>query len=278
MFDSCHSGTAAKGGIGASRKHHRPDDEDPNPTGAVDKNAALDVGGFVLISGCQSKQSSYEYTTTDNRTFGTLTFFLTEVIETFDNNDQAITYDDIFPTVKRLVSSESPQEPGISGIQSNKFVFCDESAFSEPCLIVQPENDFVLVPAGKSLGLTVDSILAVYSPRTRKFGKEFAQPYAKIRITELLKDGNAKAEAIDEVAIEADSRAVVETLSLSANPIRVFFDTQGESFVNESNSSDTSVPDVDTLNSIRDAILRDDILTLSNLSSAMNLTRRSRSG
>jgi len=192
ILDSCHSGTAVKG-LGAGKERRIPRDErtpPPSPEYALGERGTsqdlsdirLDSIQYVLISGCLSKQSSFEHYAGGTE-HGALTYFLTEEL---NKAKKAMTYRDIMDAVITNVQTTYPnQRPQLEGTSLDQYVFSDSTSIAQPYVIASPVgNKSVKLLAGLVHGLTVGSVFYVYAPGAKEF-KDTMTAIARIILSEV---------------------------------------------------------------------------------------------
>ncbi len=190
IFDSCHSGTSTRA-AGLARDIPADDRVPPPPPDYALSTRGVSEGendlrpenlNYVLISGCTSGESSYEYTF-DGKAHGTLTYFLTQELR---KAGAAATYRDVMDNVIGQVNAVYPtQHPGLEGIAADRYAFSDSSSIAQPYILAAPlDSTTVTLSAGQIHGLTAGSIFDVYSPGTKRFS-DTEKPIARAALTKV---------------------------------------------------------------------------------------------
>jgi hypothetical protein len=188
LFDSCHSGTAARatGKVRTVGKDERP----PPPPDAFTLGArGIEEGEqawrprdakYVLLSGSASDQLSHEYFA-DGQANGAFTYFFAKEVRAATGK---VTYQDVMDKVKGNVNARfSSQEPQIEGSSRHNALFSDETGLAQNHILTDPiGQDRVAVRAGSVQGLTAGSLYDVYAPGTKTFSPP-AAPVAKVELT-----------------------------------------------------------------------------------------------
>lgn len=192
ILDSCHSGTGLKGTTAGKERRIPADDRTPpaDPPYALSQRGIgqglndirMENVSYVLISGCLSKQSSFEHYA-NGAEHGALTYFLTQEL---NKANHGVTYRDIMDLVKDKVHNTYPnQYPQLEGTLMDNYVFSDSSSIAQPYYLVSPGgSNTVKVAAGNVHGLTVGSIFYVFNPETKTF-KDTLNAVARVILTEV---------------------------------------------------------------------------------------------
>jgi hypothetical protein len=221
ILDSCHSGSATRGGSDVRRV---PDDERQPParggTAARTAEGKTDFGAkdpeYVLITGSMPHELSNEFDVNGVRQ-GALTHFLTSALLTVSPRT---TYKTIMETVGAQVTSEfNSQHPQIEG-QESRVLFGLERVVTIPYLLVQPQPPSAVVEGGTIYGLAPGSELDVYAPGTIDFAT--AKAAARIRVTTKIDGQRAEAEILSGGPVEKASRAVIKTRSYPDAKLRIY--------------------------------------------------------
>jgi hypothetical protein len=211
IFDACHSGTAVraagkKRGIAADRRTPPPVQANAHAVRGVSQGRndirAADLN-YVLISGCTSKQSSFEHRA-DGNDYGALSYFL---VDALNRSGAGATYRDIMDVVKGNVQAHYfNQSPQLEGTGLDQYVFSDSSSVAAPYFLAYPDGNDVMLHAGAAHGMTSGSVFSIYPPNTKDFSEE-NEVVAKVELTEVgpLKSGAAYKDGIN---IAQASRAV----------------------------------------------------------------------
>ena len=224
IFDSCHSGAAARGGN--TVREIEEDRRDPPPAadfaisvrgGEGDADFRPNNSDYVLISGSLAKELSNE-TVFEGRRHGVLTWFLASALKAAPDRS---TYRDVMDQVKDEVSTRFPsQHPQIEGPGQDLVVFGVEKINAKPYVLVEPSGGRrVQVGAGKVFGVGKGTTMNVYPPKAKDF--ERAKSVATLKITSVT-DFEAEAEIIEGGPIQPQSRAVLNAVSFGDTSIPVF--------------------------------------------------------
>ena len=211
VLDSCHSGSATRGGATTRRV---PDDpRDPPPPSAFALGArgvtadASDLrsrdGRYVLITGCRSHQLSNEQEFDGSRQ-GVMTHYLARALR--EATAQA-TYRDVMDRVTGEVSALFPsQEPELEGAATDALLFREEEARVSPYVLVSPQDGGkASVEAGTLYGLTNGVVLEVHEPGARSFTS--AAAIARVKVTSV--EAFRAAGDVVEGQVKPFSRAVL---------------------------------------------------------------------
>jgi hypothetical protein len=186
IFDSCHSGTVTRGAV---PRKIPADDREPPATPPAHALSERGIEGesemhaqnvnYAAISGCLSKESSYEHKA-DGEEHGALTYFLAKELKRVGAK---ATYRDVMDNVMGQVSLNYPnQHPQLEGAAAHNYVFSDSTSLAEAYVLASPQgNDKVTLDAGEVHGMTVGSVFDVYPPGTKEF-KPPAQPIAQVKL------------------------------------------------------------------------------------------------
>ncbi len=213
IFDSCNSGTVARG---PGKKRHAPQDERQPPQPAPGERlgqrgvsegkndlrpADLD---YVLISACVSKQSASEHYAAD-KAHGALTYFLSKELS---ESDAGATYRDVMDRVKGNVNVlYSDQLPQFEGADLDHYVFSDSSSIAQTYIPASPlGTGRVQLEAGRAQGLTDSSIFAIYKPGVKNF-EDTTKAIAKVLLTKV-ESFSSEGKIIQGEQIAPFSRAV----------------------------------------------------------------------
>ena len=211
VLDSCHSGSATRGGATTRRA---PDDaRTPPPPTAF----ALGTRGvhsdpsdlrtrdarYVLITGCKSHQLSNELEIEGTRQ-GVLTYHLARALR--EASAQA-TYRDIMDRVAGEVSALfTSQEPELEGAARDALLFREEQAQVSPYVLVSPaDGGKASVEAGALYGLSDGVVLEVFEPGARSFDP--AAAIARVKLTSV--DPFRASGDVVQGQVKSFSRAVL---------------------------------------------------------------------
>ena len=227
IFDSCHSGAAARGGNAVRQIAADTRVPPPLPSYAVSiRGGEGDAGlrpnnsDYVLISGSLAKELSNE-TEFEGRRQGVLTWFLASALKTAP--DRA-TYRDVMDRVKAEVTTRFPsQHPQIEGPGQDLVVFGTEKIQVKPYALVEPSKPGkVRIEAGSVFGMGTGSTLKVFPPRTSDF--EATNPVATVKVTNV-SAFESEADIIGGGTIQPGSRGLLEATSFGDVSIPVFVDS-----------------------------------------------------
>lgn len=227
IFDSCHSGTITRGsGI---RRYIPPDERTPPPAPSYalktrgSSQGANDLRpanlNYVLVSGCLSKQSSFEHYA-NGKENGALTFFLTQELR---KAGAETTWRDIIDAVRGSVNAYYPNQlPQLEGADIDKFVFNDGTGLAQPYVLASPKGaNQVSLNAGQAQGLTAGSIYHVFSPGSKEFG-DLNKAIAEIELTEV-SAFNSSAKYVKGSKIPEFSRAVETRRNYPDMKLRIYY-------------------------------------------------------
>lgn len=224
IFDSCHSGAAARGGN--TVREIKADSRTPPPPEKfalsvkgreADSNFRLSQSDYVLISGSRAHELSNE-TDFEGRRHGALTWFFASALKA---TPARLTYRDIFDEVKVAVTMHFPsQHPEIEGPGQDLTVFGVEKVQAKPYILVEPRNDGTArLEAGKVFGVGKGTTLTVYPPKTIDFEK--TTPIATLTIMSV-SDFEAEGTLREGKSIPPQSRALLEAVSFGETAIPIF--------------------------------------------------------
>ncbi len=200
IFDSCHSGSIARGiPVGSQGKarflpYDPRDAADPPDKGPDGRPAARPedrVDGALVLSATQHDQSAMEWTGIDGKPHGAFTVALLEAMRALPANSSA---EDIYKRIKVLLMgmgvSQQPDLGGSAGRRSHSLL--GNVAGSERLTVaVRPEgvnpDGTVELDGGLALGLGRGSEL-------KKVGTPSGKPEVRVRITQLEGLSRSKAE------------------------------------------------------------------------------------
>jgi hypothetical protein len=192
IFDSCNSGTVARG---ANKRRTVPIDErepPPSPSEAAGKRGAAEgradlrpeYSNYALISACLSKQSAFEHDA-EGKTHGAMTYFLSQELR---HAGAGVTYRDVMDRVKgNVYVLHGDQLPQLEGAGLDRYVFSDSSSVAEAYVLVSPQagTNLVTFEAGQVQGVTAASVYEIYPPDTKDFGDK-VKPLAEVTITKVM--------------------------------------------------------------------------------------------
>ncbi|HEY7510715.1 MAG TPA: caspase family protein, partial [Vicinamibacteria bacterium] len=224
VLDSCHSGSATRGGATVRRAPDDPRDPPPaapfawSPRGITEGPDDLRTrdSRYVLITGCKPHQLSNEFEA-DGRRFGALTYHLARAL---DRALPGSTYRDVMDLVAGEVRTVFPsQEPDLEGARADAPLFSGAEPASATYVLVSPvAQGRVEIAAGAAYGLAAGAVVDVYAPDTRDFT---GAPAARVRL--------ARVEAFRSEAdvMEGDvaplSRGVLRELSYAEPKLRLCY-------------------------------------------------------
>ncbi|MGQ0429428.1 MAG: caspase family protein [Gammaproteobacteria bacterium] len=213
IFDSCHSGTAARG-LSTGRRI----DADPRvpPPGAVTARQTAPDGAsdlitlganFTLLSGSRASELSNE-DLIDGQIQGAFTHSLAQALR----SKSSASYREVFPEVAARVSARFPaQNPQLEGSGLDSRIFGLPARSGPRYLRVEPERPGrAAVAAGAMYGLAVGAELQVYPPAGD--GSATA-PVATLVLTEVTADA-ARGRLQGASTIPAGSRALVTEIPI----------------------------------------------------------------
>jgi hypothetical protein len=210
IFDSCHSGSIARGiPVGSQGKarflaYDTRDAADPPDKGPDGKPAARPEdrpGGALVLSATQHEQSAMEWTGSDGKPHGAFTVAFLDALQTLPANSSA---QDIYKRVKVLLLGMGvAQQPDLGGPadRTHLSIFSNSAGSDRLTVAVRPEgvnsDGTVELDGGLALGLGRGSEL-------RKVGLAPGKPEVRVRITQL--EGLSKSKA--EIIRPADSNQI----------------------------------------------------------------------
>ncbi len=236
IFDSCHSGAAARGG-NAVRKIE-PDNRPPPPAapfaisarGAGDGEADFRLNGsdYVLISGCMATELSNEAIFNGGRQ-GVMTWYLSQALLAAKDKS---TYKSVIDEVTSEVSTRyTSQHPQIEGPGTNLRVFGSDRISPWPYVHVDSvDGQKVKIEGGRIYGLGEDSVLDVYPPGTVDF--ESTVPVAKIKVIDV-QDFSADAVVQDGGPVKPRSKVVLDMVNFGNVSVPVFIHNDGSESIKQ---------------------------------------------
>lgn len=244
IFDSCHSGSAARAGTAVGRKlPPHPDLPAPRAVAAPRSeltHAIVPQGSqYALLSGSRANEQSHEdliETPEGRKMYGFFTYYLVETLR----QSPAATYLEavttVEPAVVRHMSSQHPQAEG----DVNRPVFGASADRDDPYIrVMETSGKQITLGAGQMLGLHEGTIVALYDPAARKLSGE------KHRLANAIVKKSGVAQAVAELLEEPKSaineqskaRLVTPYAGLAAMPV----------FIDELIDQDTSEADREVL-------------------------------
>jgi hypothetical protein len=223
-LDSCHSGSASRGG--AQVRMIEKDDRSPPPEpdyavsvrgGEGEGDMRLKGSKYVLISGCLPHQLSNEGQY-DGRRHGALTWFLHEALMRAGGG---ASYRSVFEEAAVSVAKEYPsQSPQIEGPGQNVAVL--GTADIPPGItiaILSTSGPVVKLGAGKAQLLGVGSKLDVFPPGTGTFAE--IRPVARLEVT-ASRDFDSDARIVEGGPIPDKAKAVLVEAVYGLAPIAAY--------------------------------------------------------
>ena len=202
VFDSCHSGSIARGiPVGSQGKarflaYDTRDAADPPDKGPDGRPAARPedrAGGALILSATQHDQSAMEWMGSDGKPHGAFTTAFLDTLQTLPANSSA---QDVYKRVKVLLLGMGvPQQPDLGGPadRTRLSLFGNSSGSDRLTVAVRPEgvngDGTVELDGGLALGLGRGSEL-------RKVDIASGKPEVRVRITQLEGLSKSKAEII----------------------------------------------------------------------------------
>ncbi len=166
VFDSCHSGSIARGiPVGSPGKarflaydpRDAADPPDKGPDGKPSPRPEDRAGGAVVLSATQHDQSSLEWTGRDGKPHGAFTVALLDALQTLPANSSA---QDVYKRVKVLLLGMGvPQQPDLGGPseRTHLSLFNNSAGPERLTVAVRPEgvnsDGTVELDGGLALGL-----------------------------------------------------------------------------------------------------------------------------
>lgn len=255
IFDSCHSGAAAK--AANSVRGIKPDDRTPSkdPMHARSIRGAdgalgmrLTGAQYVLISGSLDTELSHEGLF-DGKRHGAMTWFLAQSLR---SAPKRTTYRSIMDEVKAEVTSRyRSQHPQIEGPAQDRVVFGTDTIRTQPSLLVMPVSEkMVRIEGGTVYGLRAGAILRVFPFSTEDF--DSTPPIAKIRIKNVNEFG-AEAEIMDGGKISSQSRALIDSAYLGGGAVTVFMQSATSKQMGDIKKYLKQMPSISLVDTERDA-------------------------
>jgi hypothetical protein len=202
IFDSCHSGSIARGiPIGSQGKarflaydtRDAADPPDKSPDGKPLARPEDRPGGALVLSATQHDQSAMEWTGSDGKPHGAFTAAFLDTLQALPANSSA---EDVYKRVKVLLLGMGvPQQPDLGGPseRTHLSMFSNSAGSDRLTVAVRPEgvnaDGTVELDGGLALGLGRGSEL-------RKAGLAPGKPELRVRITQLEGLSKSKAEII----------------------------------------------------------------------------------
>ncbi len=202
IFDSCHSGSIARGiPVGSQGKarflpYDTRDAKDAPDKGSDGKAAARPedrAGGALVLSATQHDQVSLEWPGNDGKPHGAFTVALLDALEKLPANSPA---QDIYKKIKVLLMGMGvPQQPDLGGTleRTRLSLFSDSPGSERVTVAVRPEgvnpDGTVELDGGQALGLGKGS-------EFKKVETASGKPDVRIRITQLEGLSKSRAEVV----------------------------------------------------------------------------------
>lgn len=231
ILDSCHSGTAARGGV----REIPPDTRIPpvprqRTRGVFEKenDFHLQSANYVELAACWPKELAREYSF-GGRTNGLLTYSIAQVLR---SAAEPMTYRDLFRQLESAFTIRTTtQHAHLEGTHLDTVVFGDTSILRHPTVVVEPDPANparASVAAGLIYGMDVGTRLKVFPAAARDFPSE--QSIATIRLREV---GPFSSSAdVESGTVVPHARAVVELLRKPGFVFRVRLDGLPQSLRN----------------------------------------------
>jgi hypothetical protein len=202
IFDSCHSGSIARGiPVGSQGKarflaydtRDAADSPDKGPDGKPAPRPEDRPGGAVVLSATQHDQSALEWPGSDGKQHGAFTIALLDALQTLPANSSA---QDIYKRIKVLLLGKGvAQQPDLGGAseRTHQSLFNNSSGTERLTVAVRPEgvngDGTVELDGGLAMGLGRGSELS-------KVGLAPGKPEVRVRISQLEGLSKSKAEII----------------------------------------------------------------------------------
>jgi hypothetical protein len=169
--------------------------------------------------------------TVGGKTYGALTWHLTDEIRRAAGYKADVTYRDIMDTVKAKVTARYPsQHPQLEGSGSERYVFSGRTAKAAPyALAALAAGGRVGLGVGQVHGVTEGSVYELYAPGTKDFGPD-TPVLARVEV-ERVDVAESRATILTGQVSDptATYRAVEREHRFPANAVRVHFKGLGES-------------------------------------------------
>ncbi len=227
-LDSCHSGSAARGGAAVRKIERDKRAPPPAPDYALSVRGAEGDGNirargskYVLISGCLPHELSNE-AVYGGRSHGALTWFLHEALMTAkDGATYRSVFDSAASAVKRDFASQTAQ---IEGLGQNVVLFGSRKISPRVTVPITSVNATeVRLGAGKAQMVGKGSLLEVYPPGTADYAA--TEPNAVLMVT-ASRDFEAKAKVMRGGPVEEQDQAVLTKTVYSSEPIATYVTPQ----------------------------------------------------
>ncbi|MEJ6004755.1 caspase family protein [Paucibacter sp. AS339] len=227
IFDSCHSGSAARGLETARNLPPNPNMPQPPASRGLEGNPTphlLRKDTYVGISAAMAHEYSYESQIAEagGKVHGYLTWFLTQ---TLDRRPQ-LTWRQAMNEIQRGVGSVTlVQHPLVEGsIDRVAFGLPGETGTPYVRLSSQDGNGGIQVAAGVAQGVAKGGTLAIYSPDTRRLVGDGGK-IATAQVTEV-GIGLSRAVIIDgqKKGLPADAKVTIVTPFYGTDPMLILLD------------------------------------------------------
>jgi caspase domain-containing protein/subtilase family protein len=224
IFDSCHSGAAARAGNTVRQIAADTRTPPPPPAYAISARGAegssdvrADGADYVLISGSLANELSNEGLFEGKRR-GALSWFLAQALTAASART---TYRAVMDEVRTEVNQRYPsQSPQIEGPGQDRVFFGTDKIEVRPYVLAKPLADkLVEIQAGTVFGLQRDTLLKVFPPKTLDFTT--LPPIATVKVT-TAQDFRSEATILDGGPILPQSRALFEATMLGETSIPVY--------------------------------------------------------
>lgn len=241
IFDSCHSGTAARSDALPKEAPEEPAPAAPgtNPgkeaaATQAQRDAPLSLDGYAapsksytVISGSMSWQQSYEMPSErladSAHPNGALTYYLMRALK----QEPSATYREVMEKVASEVQQVySYQSPQLEGNIDRPFFEVAGVRRKTPIKILKSAGDEITIAAGKALGIRKGSFIAVYSAGSTMIGDKEILAHGKI--DDVAGDTSTATLALvapDLKQVPLDAKVTLVSPALGSEPMRVAFDT-----------------------------------------------------
>ncbi len=175
LLDSCHSGSATRGGLArGSKTVFAPEGWKPSKnadtTGGSDmfekESISESAAPFVLISGASANELNYEY-----EGYGSLSYAFSKAMSDLGTN---FTYRQLFSKISSIMNVISPnQTPTIEGDKDYKLFkgdYVKQEQYYE--VISMPRNDVIKIQAGKLHGIFKNTTVSILPAGSQSFSQD----------------------------------------------------------------------------------------------------------
>ena len=158
VFDSCHSGSVARGPLPIRTAHFGAEEERTMGPGSNQANDADDLGNFVAIYAATAQQDAHQIPSGD-QLMGALSSALVKALESGSEND---TYASLFSRIKNeMALTSSDQTPEIAG-QTGRRLFGTGAVNISRTIPVANRRGKLMLEAGELLAIRRNTTVLIY--------------------------------------------------------------------------------------------------------------------